>query len=309
MKYEDFQADFEAAFLEGGVMGGALQSLFEQERSFNDWVAREYGRRFQITDPFFSFFRKTLVFANQQFMEAGITTGQEWYPRFLLWSCAYFKRMRAAEALFRLGYSLPACILLRDVRDWTMYVSAMSAGVVSFGQLVGTAGMTGDLTCAPKNVRNRIHHNRIKAEKTALDHTLRGQSGLRHKDKLELWEQYLNREVHGSEITVAIEGDLWIHSKGAFPLGPEKNHNTLRLFLSRSGEFGQLVLRIMPLLQLRPGSLGPVWAHKWDLLDRAFCCLNVSEGVEAPVYEEGFLELLEKKFGFTPQKSYFNIVG
>ncbi len=289
----------------GGVrtIGEALLPIMDAERDFGDWIENQRLARSQLVEATLGFFVESIYLSRERFVEMPEASRARMYVSLLAWYAAHFRRFRAAEIAFYSGYGISATSLLRDIRDWGFQVAAMQCGAVSWSELHGDPAA---IESGTKQRNEREDHKRaLAAQKAAQEWAIGKTSGLSGWQALEKWARYSNLETHGSLVTTSIEFEDWLRGTGALSFAPKKNLRNQRMYCSRSTELGHLMLRLLPILQVR-APFGEDWNAKWRCLDKLYSQQWSAENATAR-YMSAFGEMVAAKFNFPPEKTRLSI--
>jgi hypothetical protein len=296
MEFEERMDEFEEKFVEDGYIGGALLAVLDSEGVYERWMMDEEKWRHQQVEALQGFVIHTLKLASERFAERPVESKVELFRVLLAWFAAQFRRFRSAELLMSHGYGLVGASLLRDVRDWTISVAALQQGVVTWEDFHGGAmTLVGSAESADSQAR---HRRMVSAQRTVKDWAWGESSGLDNRSDLTSWTRFENQETHGSLVTTLVGFSDWLDGTGGLPIGPDPNSRHHRLYLSRSLEVGQMMLRVLPILQV-DAVMGDEWDERWKLLDAVLSDWWQDEKQVAK-YLPAYGELLMKKFDFDP---------
>jgi hypothetical protein len=310
MDVATWQGRLERTFTVDGVGGNRLLEVAAAEQAYASFARDNLYGHFVLANSFFVFFLETLALAESTRAEWDQASYQ-WYTPLLLQQATNFRRLRAASNLFLQGYPLFGYALLRDLKDQAILIAGVGSGITTYRRLWGLEGdrtQSQPLTEADWGpIRKRIE----KEEQRVFDFMLRGASGLEdeHRIELESWEKMFHQEVHGSRFT-NMKGALWWgNSANPLPTMPTPDVNTAGMYVNRADEIGWMLLRTLPMLQLRPGAFGVEWARRWTILDESFQFLVESLARDGLRVASSIIYFVETKFRFSPQSTSYTEVA
>ncbi len=137
MEVAEWQSRLEKHFKVGGVTGGYLITVLNQEAKFRKYVLQNFYGHVVLMDSFYSFFIETVNTAVRLFQERGIQRDCGHYPVLLMFYITIFRSFRAAENLLLMGYPFDGYALLRDLKDRSMFIGALIHRKTSFPKLRG----------------------------------------------------------------------------------------------------------------------------------------------------------------------------
>jgi len=292
-------------FAEHGVVGKNLAPGFRQEQSYKAYILRTFHGYDVLMTCFFSFYHDTLSIATRQLHEEGSLRDDEAYRIIHLIHVANFKSFRAADKTFLSGYPLDAVALLRDLKDRAVFLSAAGQGLSSIDDLCRILPDDDGEDALTEERLNAARSQRMKEERRVLNLMLRSGSGLSAETLRELqrWERLFHLEVHGSTLTRAsVVKQIKQHK--AFSVWPLPEPDSAAMYMCRAGEVGWMLMRTLPLLQVRAGAFGDEWSHKWTVLDESFRYDAELFGKTGKQIAYAVMALLDKKFPFTPNTCY-----
>ncbi|GBE17320.1 hypothetical protein BMS3Abin15_01161 [bacterium BMS3Abin15] len=132
MNVSEWQKRLEDTFSKNGVIGPRLLDILNQELDYGNYVVNTFHGYSVLQDCFFDFLIESIQRANQYIHENGIPKEAEYYRPTLLSHIANFRNFRAAENLLMKGYPLDGYALLRDLKDRSVYQSAIMHGITSY---------------------------------------------------------------------------------------------------------------------------------------------------------------------------------
>jgi hypothetical protein len=301
MEVAEWQNRLEKNFKLGGIIGGHLMKVLNQEAAFRDYVLQKFYGQVVLMDSFFSFFIETVNIARRLVREKGMPKNRDHYPILLLYYITIFRSFRAAENLWLTGYPLDGFALLRDLKDRVMILGALIHGKTSFPKL---NGMEPARQVTEENFPRIIKEIKME-ERRILDEMIRKKSGLpiEIQKELKIWESLFNAEVHGSRLTFAQDLD-WLLGKKPLSLGPVPNEKGPAIYMNRASEIGWFVVRTFSFLQVEPGAFGREWEQRRSILDDSFRIMVEGLAKSGKKIGEAILVLAEKKFTFPRDLHY-----
>jgi hypothetical protein len=310
MDVAEWQKQLDDTFSDDGIIGKRLLNIIEMEKKYVQYIMQKFNGYQILTDSFFDFYIETLNQAHRQLMQNGRPQGAYRFPVEFLFYVTNFKSLRAAENLFLCGYPFDGYALLRDLKDRAIFLGAIMHRISTFSTLyLGLdEAQNGHGTLSEEDYR-KIRKQREKEEKRVHTLMLGAKSGLEETiiHEIKKWEQYFHEEVHGSHWTFFIEGGPWLNKEKALSLGPEPNDVAMGMYINRSNEIKWMILKSMPFLQLSAQSFGNEWARKWHVLDNAFRFTIEELGKMDKKIAWAVLAMVDQKFHFSPEKTYFEV--
>jgi hypothetical protein len=308
MDVAEWQRRLEDTFRKDGIIGQRLLKVIKQENEYGDYVINTFQGYVVLQDCFFDFFIDTLRRASHFAHEHGVPKEATYYNITLLSQTINLKSFRAAENLLLKGYPLDGYALLRDLKDRAIFQAGIMQGIVSFKKLHGHdifESATGNLS-SDSDLYKKAKKQQKRLEHKILNLFLREKSGF-DKDtinELKNWERMFHEEVHGSRFTFSLEGLDWLKGESPISIGPVPNKNAISMYLNRSNEIGWMLLRTLPVLQLKQKALGDEWSKKWYILDDSFRYSYKSLAEMGKKIGYAILKLIDSKFNFNPTYVY-----
>ncbi len=308
MDVSKWQSRLEQAFTKDGTIGHRLADVIKQENEYADYVTNKFYGYIVLQDCFFDFFINTIQEANHFVQKHGIPKEATYYNIILLSQITNFRSFRAAENLLLKGYPLDGYALLRDLKDRAIYHAAIMDGITSYKKLHGhdilekaNANLSSD-----SDLYKKAKNQQKSQERKILKLFLGEKSGFDKETIYELsrWNRMFHEEVHGSRYTFTIEGGDWLKGKSPITVGPLPNERAIIMYLNRSNEIGWMLLRTLPVLQLKQEAFGDEWSKKWYLLDESFRYFIESLGATGKKIGYAILRLVDTKFKFNPTYAY-----
>lgn len=310
MDVAEWQKRLEDTFSTDNIIGKRLMTIINMEKAYGQCVVQKFRGYRVLTDSFFDFYMETLQVASDWLQVHDISHDAPSYPTVFLLYVVNFRSLRAVENLFLCGYPIDGYALLRDVKDRAIFIGAIMNRLSSFNALYIGKRATGEGTEPfTRKEYEKIREQRKKEEHVVLNQMLRSKSGLskEHVTEIRQWEQLFHEEVHGSRFTYFMEGGPWLKGERNLLLGPLPKDSTISMYINRSNEICWMLLRTLPFLQLKPGAFGKDWARKWVILDDSFRFAEESLGKMNKKIAWAVIELIEQKFRFSPEETYFEI--
>jgi hypothetical protein len=210
-----------------------------------------------LVDSFFDFFGRTLQTAVNVVAHLGWPANRPYYHDCLLRFLALFRTARAAELLSTSGYPLEGYTLQRGLKEQLFALSAVA------NKLVTMAGLRG-LDKAPAGKWTDEDRQRGRLAGIAMERKIRRsllRDGLSADSitALSAWDDLFNSQVHGAQLTQAIELHRLVKAEGALSIGPLPNELIDAMYMNRSHEIGWMVLRTLPFLQLDEAPFRKEW--------------------------------------------------
>lgn len=308
MNVSEWQKRLERTFSSKGIIGPRLVDIINQENECGNYVINTFHGYRVLQDSFFDFFIDTLQKAGHFAREHGVPREATYYNITLLSQLTIFRSFRAAENLLLKGYPLDGYALLRDLKDRAIFQAAIMQGVTTFKKLHGydiLETAKGNLSSDSELYKKAKKQQKIQEHKV-LELFLGEKAGFDKDtfDELNRWEKMFHEEVHGSRFTFAIEGGDWLRGKSPITTGPLPNTTAIAMYLNRSNEIGWMLLRTLPVLQLKPNALGDEWSSKWHVLDDSFRYSITSFAKMGKKIGHAILKLIDSKFNFNPTYVY-----
>jgi hypothetical protein len=302
MNAEEWEARLESYFSDGVSVGGRIMSTIKAEQDYGLKVTMLFHGYQKLSDSFQSFLLETIEVADRLW-DRGKGGGDGWYPRLLLGYATVYRSVRAAETLYIRGYPLSGYALLRDLKDRAFVFSAIGRSETTYQKAIGMEQFADkELT---KDDFEAIRKARIKTEKEIRRKTTGAESGLPAEVShlLEEWQKGFDLEMHGARFTESFETRNWIEGKGPLPLlplPPTPESSSIRMYANRSQEIAWILLRTLPVLQLRSGSFGEGWAERWSVLDDSFRVSIQALADQGKDHFTAVISFVNQKFSFTP---------
>lgn len=308
MNVSEWQRRLESTFSKNGIIGSKLVDIINQENEYGNYIINTFHGYGVLQDSFFDFFIETLQRANYFVRKHGIHREASYYNFTFLTQVTNFRSFRAAENLLLKGYPLDGYALLRDLKDRAIFQAAIMKDITTFKKLHGhdiLETAKGNLS-SDSDLYKKAKNQQKSQERRILNLFLGEKSGF-DKDtinELNRWGRMFHEEVHGSRFTFAIEGGDWLRGKSPISIGPLPNTRAIAMYLNRSHEIGWMILRTLPVLQLKPNALGDEWSAKWYVLDDSFRYSITSFAKMGKKIGHAILKLIDSKFNFNPTYVY-----
>ncbi len=307
MDTAEWRQRLEATFTKNGVIVGKLQNVIAAEKVYPLFVQEQFYDNLLLVNSFLTFFAETLTLASDQYDERPDAPCVQSCGSLLVNQTANFRRFRAAENLLYVGYSLSGFALLRDLKDQALILGALCNGSTTYSEMIGV-----DNDTVPDGHPTEANLGAILARKKREERHVRSlmlgrNSGLedKHRQMLKLWEDMFHREVHGSQVTMAVEGRRWMEGKGPLPILPSRRPKSGIMYVNRSSEIGWMLLRTLPFLQLKEEAFGLGWAHRWTVLDESFRYMVAALDEIGKEIGGAIIHLVDSKFPFTPEQTHY----
>ena len=302
-----WQSRLRETFTYEGVIGGKLLiNVIEQERSHGINFIQKYGGHRIVTDSFFEFFAESLTTSLKKVEEAGWPASKPYYPTCILYFLTMFRTARAADKLSVSGYPLDGYGILRTLKDQALALAAIANGFVTLEEVLGVASIPHDRPWTEVD-HDEMYRRRIATEKALHRQMIGPKSGLSGKSQVEIeqWDRLFHSQVHGARWTFMREmRHLFGEEDVQFSLGPRDDEGGDAMFINRSNELDWMIVRLLPFLQLHPGSFGDEWATRWHVMDESFRVTTESLGDLGKKIAGAFTEMIDTKFKFDPMTSY-----
>jgi hypothetical protein len=302
--WEEEHAQLRKAFTSRGIVGSNLGALHLWEEGRELSLCTSYRGYRLVHQCFSSFFLDSIEKAEPS---CGRLDADPWFSTLLLVTSGVFTRMRAAEISYLHGYPLDAYALLRDLKDRALYLAAVLRGLSTLERVLGlqeAEGRTGDgfklAKAASKFRRNEHHriHDILVGASTGLPQSLL-------EDVLR-WEALFHEEVHLSLHSFVLAGSVWTPGGGILPTAAARTEHANSMYMNRSLEVAWCLLRVLPLLQIRPHQFGADWEMKWNLLDRNLRLTVMSVADEGRELVASVAAWIECVFSFDPANHFPN---
>ena len=244
MEVEEWQKRLEETFGTGEFVGASLLEIIGWEDQYGIAMANVFHGFFALSSAFQSFYVDTLRL---------VETSKPPREATLFWPLVFihvsaFRLFRAAENLFLKGYPLIGYSLMRELKDRAFMLAAVGRGATSFREANGY-----DLQVQPGNFTVADHQKMVRARKKAdariRKETIGSTSGFDAptQESLARWNDLFHAEVHGSNLSFAVDLSQWYATPGALPLTNSKVHQTsVAMFVNRFEEAGWMILRLLP---------------------------------------------------------------
>jgi hypothetical protein len=305
MDVAEWQKRLTDTFAEKGVVARNLASGISQEQAYKEYILKAFHGYDVLMECFFSFYLDTLSVATRQLHEEESLRSDEAYRTIHLIHVTNFKSLRAADNTFLSGYPLDAVTLLRDLKDRAVFLSAVGQGLSSIHDLCRILPEDDDENGYTEERLNAARRARMEEERRVMNLMLRSTSGFSGEtlSELQRWERLFNFEVHGSWLTRAYMAKE-IKEYAGLSLWPLPEQGTAAMYMCRACEVGWMLMRTLPLLQVRAKAFGEEWSHKWIVLDKSFRYDMECFGETGKQIAYAVIELLDKKFPFNPDMFY-----
>jgi hypothetical protein len=214
-----------------------------------------------------------------------------------------FRTARAAEILSTSGYPLEGYALLRSVREQAFGLAAVANRITTMAALQGQ-DVRPEASALPID-RRKIEQARINIEKSIRRGLMSEQLDEETAEELKKWDWLFHQQVHGSQLTRAIELERVLKGGSDFSIGPVPTEMADSMYMNRAHEMGWMIVRLLPFLQLEEAPFTPAWKDHWLLMDKSF--RFIIEGLDFLGKEiaRAFFKFIDLKFRFTPDLRYF----
>jgi hypothetical protein len=302
MNVAEWQNRLEINFLSNNTIGVELDQVLSQEIEHENFVNSDFHGYRALAHSFYEFYIQTFKIIKNSVNKFDISIRFPNYNAIVLIHLSTFKNLRASEILFQKGYPLDGFSLLRDLFERSLFLGAMMNKYTSFQKLFGAKAFS------EKIDNDFVKYKRIKklrqdAEKEVF-HKM--SQGIDEENLVELGilRKLLNDEIHSSRLTFAMECSDLLKGRFLESFGPNFNRKICALYMNRFTEVGWMILRTLPFLQPESNFFKDDWSKKWNILDESFCFMVDSLNKKIAIAVK---ELIEKKFPFDPQYSYFEV--
>lgn len=297
---EEWRERLEQTFGEDGMIGGArISQLYERELAYPAHINESYYGYTVLADSFVSFFMQSLELTHSHCTEQG---WQDLGTLFMQ-QLTNFKTLRGAQNAFLYGYPYGGFALLRDLKDQSLFISAVAQGITTFVAIRGFEGIDPDTFTS--ETMDLVRKQKMREESRVLREMVRRDSGLPENilADLQRWESLFHYEVHGSALTTASTMTQWRSGITEFPVYPTPDQTADGTFINRFEEVSWMLLRTFPILQLQAGLFGSDWEQKWTVLDDSFhtAISRAPHGVA-----EAIVTMVNEKFPFGPDTTHFS---
>jgi hypothetical protein len=259
-----------------------------------------------LANSFFIFFLETLALSESTLAEGNGTPCKCYLP-LLFHQATNFKRFRAASNLLLQGYPLFGVALLRDLKDQAILLAGVGNGLTTYPKLWGLESNPPPSLPLSEADWQKGQRQMMKEEQHVFDFMLRASSGLEeeHRQELAFWEKLFHQEVHGSRFTYMKDFLRWLNTTSALPTTPILEADIAGMYANRADEVSWMLLRTLPMLQLRPGAFGVQWARRWTMLDESFRFASETLAQSGTRIGATIIYFVETKFRFTPQSTSY----
>ncbi|MDP9178972.1 MAG: hypothetical protein M3O61_14940 [Gemmatimonadota bacterium] len=282
-----------------------LLSLSMAEEKYGIVVSSILSDFFALSRAFQSFYIETFDLIADLQPPAPL----KWYWPLVFTHVSAFKLFRSAEHLFTKGYPFVGYSLLRELKDRAFILAAVARGSVSFRAALGwdvQPAVQGAVTMADQK---KVVQARKKIDGRIRRETIGSTSGFDPaiQAKLENWNSLFHAEVHGSNLSFALDLKGWLASRGALPYATTTLHPTAAaMFVNRFEEAAWMMLRTLPFLQLSPSMFGDEWSKRWQVLNESLLESTKSRPQPASLFAELVIKLVDAKFSFVPDQLYYS---
>jgi hypothetical protein len=247
-----------------------------------------------------SFFLETLRNLPTEKIES-ITKTYSFFPLVFVDFLMLYRRIRTASVLSNSGYMGPGYVLLRDVVDKTIHMSALFQGLVTYDQLMGIAA-DDNAKGTKEELRNKRRKKRIAVEKDLIERFSGGQSGLTPDDVhlLSVWKDLFDRETHGSHLSAARAMLAWATGDSLLAVVSPDDETLSAMYMNRFHEACWLYHRLLPNLQFDKMGFGDSWAERWQVLDESFWQMELGLAGMNKKIGDTFIKFTDVKFPFDP---------
>jgi hypothetical protein len=304
MNVREWQKTLEDNFSYKGLTGGRiLPSTMKQERTCGAYFIQKFHGHRVLADSFLDFFAVTVRSAGEGHIKHG-WPAHPYYPTCLVEFVTQFRGIRAAELLSVNGYPLDGYSLQRKLKDQALFFGAIVGGISSFPALYGLNNSTG--TPWTKKDQQAALHRRRDEEKRILSHMIGKNSGLdpTHLEAITQWNNLFHRQVHGGQLSTALEGLAWLQEKKDFAVGPRIDDDGFALYMNRFTEIAWMTHRSLPFLQTERIHFSDEWQHQWQVLDDALRIFVEGLGSLGVKLAPAFIAMIDTKFATSPASRY-----
>jgi len=284
-------------FTTKGVVGGSLLKLTGRESAAGHAFSQKYiGHRY-LSDCSQSFAFDTLELTPPE----SVATAQrklEGFPIVYLEFLMIFRRVRAAHIASINGYPGPAHVMLRDVKDRSIFLSAVFQEHVTYTELMGITKHE------PKNLDTKAlneyrRRKRMRLEKHLIEKYLTANPEFDSETTFELkrWNDLFNWETHGSFLSQSNSMLAWVKGEAYPQLVETGVPDSDAMMMNRFNEATWLFHRLLPNLQHGNG-FGEEWSQRWRVLDDSFWQMQESLGSMGKKIGRAFVTFIDKKFPF-----------
>lgn len=292
------------AFGVGDIIGGLITPVINAERRYRAQIPARWGGYLRLMDSFQALYLETLLRAEAALRDRSVPSGAIHYRHLVLAHVGLFRRFRATENLFQIGYSFSGFALLRDVYDQGIHLGALAAGLTDMDRLHG--GPWTDFSDEDRAKRS-ILQNRKREEARLVAIMCGRRSGLSPDDRkiLQKLNDLFNDEVHGGQLS-SVEGVAWLRGQAPLPVPSDPDSRYVALYFNRALEAAWLITRALCFLQPNPRGFGHDWARKWAVMDRCLreFMFSVDDMGNKP-FAKTITRWVDMKFPFSPKATSY----
>lgn len=305
MDVTEWQRRLEDTFGDDALVGTSLLPIVEAEERYGTCIAGLLSGFFALSSSFQAFYVDTL----RAIQPGGVPRAAKWYWPLVFMHISTFRVFRSAEILLLKGHPLIGYSLLRDVKDRAFVFSAVARDLVSLKHACGW-----DVPPSASGGYGQVEYEhtvraRKKADGRIRKETIGTTSGFDQAAQADLksWNQLFHAEVHGSNLSFAVDLKAWLQSRGPLPVANELFHEiTIAMLVNRYEEAAWFALRTLPFLQPTASSFGPEWAQKWQILDESFRAAVRERPGKARDFADRIIQLVDTKFPFAPDRTLYS---
>lgn len=289
----EWKMRLESTFL---APSGELSALQLEEAEAAEELSSKLRGHYALMDSFHEFFLRTLRRA-LTLNKKGAAPPEEWWMVFLEFLTA-FRTWRAAELTFRTGYPLSGYVLLRDLKDRALVLSAVARGISTLRKVHAYES----LDHSAEKVSEEMKKLRKREEWRIRREVVGKESGMSASSvtALRTWAEMFHTQVHGARLSLT-DYLPWLKGEQPLTFGPQIREPSASAYTNRAAEVGWLWTRLFPVLQTGQG-FGTTWGSEWRVLDESFRYMVVTlKELQKPALDElvdAICELVSKKFAF-----------
>lgn len=301
-----WQARLEGTFGPQGMSGALWTDVPPKEQLYGAYVRRNLHGYMVLGNSFQTFLYDSLVACLEQYRKPNSTSGAPYQPVFFLDCLTLFRSCRATDSLLYRGYPLDAYSLLRDVLDRAIFLDAWALGLSTYQALNATAVLKEAAGLDRDEVSDQMRKAREDEQRRLLKLMIGTESGFDSDTIVWIrrWRSLFNLQVHGSRLAFASDFGNWVRGKEQLSIGPVPKDRSITMYTNSSPEIYWMILRILPFLQLSPGSFGASWAMKWKVLNESFDLHQAAFEALGKPMGTAVRRFIESKFTLTPRDSY-----
>jgi hypothetical protein len=267
-----------------------VEKLADVEQRLRQELQEKFNFLIPLVDSFLDFYLETF----ESMKNRSKTDWSRMKAFFTSMHISTFWRFRSSYNLFWNGYYIDAASLLRAVFENVLQIAALQMGIISLDEILG--GVREDAKeISDEGLIKYIRELNKKLDGEIYVNLIGNRSGLtpEAQEEFERFMRLLHSAVHKCKTNIIWYYGPWVKGERAMPVFPEYTEELVRFYVIFSTYIAWMVVRTLPLLQLRDREFSEEWHTKYQVLDGFLQELvaDFKGSLERPIKEFVFTKL------------------